>query len=75
MKAIYTRDANCQICMEMYPECTGEGCQDCVSMRRETVEVLDFVKNLFGASAIVMFKDGTLQMVPINSLKMQDVEP
>lgn len=74
MTATYIRDANCQICMEVYPNHIGEECKHCKELRTETVQVLSFVKNLFGASAIVMFKDGTLQTVSISKLKMQEVK-
>lgn len=70
MVATYIRDANCQICMDTYPERIGEGCEKCMSMRTETVKILDFVKDLFGAKAIIEFQDGTLQMVPITKLKL-----
>lgn len=74
LKALYTREGDCQLCLEMYPDFVGEECEQCEKLRTETVEVLDFVKDTFGASAIIKFKDGTLQMVPISNLKMQGDE-
>lgn len=73
MTAIYVRDANCQTCMDMYPDQIGEECKHCLNLRTETVKVLDFCKGLFGASAIIMFKNGTLQTVPISKLRIQEV--
>lgn len=73
MNATYIRDANCRLCIDTYPENIGEECTNCVALRTETVKVLEFVKGLFGeASAIILFKDGTLQMVPINKLRIQE---
>lgn len=73
MKAIYTRDANCQVCMDMYPDRVGKECKHCLELRTETVKILVFCKGLFGASAIVLFKDGRLQTIPIRKLKIQEV--
>lgn len=71
--ATYVRDANCQTCMDMYPNQVGEECKHCLEIRTETVKILDFCKGLFGANAIIMFKNGTLQMGPINKLKIQEI--
>lgn len=74
MTATYIRDANCQQCMDMYPNHIGEECEHCLELRTETVEVLDFCEGIFGASGIIKFKDGRLQMVPISKLKIQEVK-
>lgn len=74
MKALYTRDANCQLCLEMYPDYVGEECEQCEKLRTETVEVLDFFNNIFGSCAIIKFKDGTLQTVSISRLKLEEAK-
>lgn len=58
----------------MYPDFVGEECERCEKLRTKTVEVLDFVNNIFGASAIIKFKDGALQMVSISRLKILEGE-
>ena len=58
MNATYIKDDDCQTCMDMYPDQVGKGCKHCLELRTETVEVLDFVKSLFGANAKI-FPDQT----------------
>lgn len=75
MKATYICDADCQLCIDAYPNQVGEGCARCLELRTKTVKILDFIKGLFGASAVILFEDETLQTVPISKLKIEEISP
>lgn len=71
MKAIYQERPNCAPCIDIYGLDMASECKRCMGLHRYEVEVLQLGVGLFANKAIIKKEDGSLETVPISSLKMK----
>lgn len=71
MKAIYQEKPYCTPCIDIYGLDMASECKHCMELHRYEVEVLQLGVGLFANKAIIKKEDGSIETVPLNSLKMK----
>ena len=71
MKAIYQERPYCALCIDIYGLGMASECKHCMELHRYEVEVLQLGVGLFANKAVIKKEDGSIETVPLNSLKMK----
>lgn len=71
MRAVYQEKPHCAPCIDIYGIDAVSECKHCMELHRYEVDVLQLGVGLFANKAVIQKQDGSLEMVPLNSLTMK----